>query len=194
MRISKTGTVRFAKVVEAAGRPEVVSLWTKPERDKSFMTAVRQNRVMTVKQETAGSAKDFGIVGFLRQKTVSYLVFPKPLKAFQDRRIVGIKYDLIETPGPIGRVIKPEQPPQRSRTRKVQPAEWQLEPERLETPASRARKRYRATIRFTSIAEVQEMIEAGSRKEAKELALKQAVMPDFRRGTVTRKVAKVAED
>jgi hypothetical protein len=123
MTSSKTATVRFAKVVQAAGKPEVVSLWIKPERDKTFMSAVRQNRVMTVKQETVGSAKDFGIVGFLREKNVSYLIFPNSLKKFEDRRIVGIKYDLIETPAPIGRVIKPE-PASKPRHGKIQPPEW----------------------------------------------------------------------
>lgn len=32
-----TGTARFAKVIEECGRPEIVLLWTKPERDKPFM-------------------------------------------------------------------------------------------------------------------------------------------------------------
>src|SRR4051812_689097 len=124
MNVSKTGTARFAAVVEVAGKPEVVSLWTKPERDKKFMAAVRQNRVMTIKQATVGSAKDFGVVGFLREKNSSYLVFPKSLGAFTDRRIVGIKYELIQTPGPLGRIIKPEAAEEK-RAGKVQPAEWQ---------------------------------------------------------------------
>jgi hypothetical protein len=41
--------------------------------------------------------------------------------------------------------------------------------------------------------DVLERVEAGSKKEARELALKQAVMPDFRRGTVTRRVVKIAQ-
>jgi hypothetical protein len=120
MTVSKTGTVRFAKVVEAAGNPEIVSLWTKPERDKGFMAAVRQNRVMTIKQETVGSSKDFGVADFLREKNVSYLVFPESLNEFKARRIVGIKYDLIETPQPTGRIIKPE-PPKTGGLRKIRP-------------------------------------------------------------------------
>jgi hypothetical protein len=42
------------------------------------------------------------------------------------------------------------------------------------------------------MADVLEKVEANSKKEAKELALKQAVMPDFRGGTVTRRVMKIA--
>jgi hypothetical protein len=177
-------------VVETAGKPEVVSLWTKPERDKNFMTAVRQNRVMTIKQKTVGSAKDFGVVGFLREKNASYLVFPTPLTEFQDRRIVGIKYDLIETPGPVGRLIKPEIAPNPVKTGRAQPAEWSPEPPAKETPHKRTKK-FAATIRFIATAEVLQTIEARSKKKAKELALQQAVMPDFRGGTVTRKILKI---
>ena len=193
MNLAKTGTVRFTKIVETVGKPDVVSLWSKPERDKNFMTAVRQNRVMSVKQETVGSAKDFGVVGFLREKNVSYLVFPKSLKEFEDRRIVGMKYDLIETPEPIGRVIKPEAAPKQGRLRKT--PEWRSEPRPLtkKTSPANGNKRFAATIRFSVTMDVLERVEAGSKKEARELALKQAVMPDFRRGTVTRRVVKIAK-
>jgi hypothetical protein len=190
MRLTKSGKVRFAKVVEAAGKPEVVSLWTKPERDKNFMTAVRENRVMTIKQETVGSAKDFGVVGFLREKNVSHLVFPKPLNEFQERRIVGIKYELIETPGPLGRIIKPETK-RKPGGRKAQPAEWKPEPPR-EGTLHKGTKEFAVTIRFTATADVRETIESRSKKEAKELALQHAVTPDFRHGIVTRKIVKIA--
>src|SRR5882757_6959436 len=126
---------------------------------------------MTVKQEMVGSAKDFGIVGFIREKNASYLVFPKSLKEFQDRRIVGIKYDLIETPGPIGRVVKPEAPAKSKRSRELRPAGWPQATERPEEKAqssTKGGKRFLVTIRFTAIAEVQETVEADSRKEAKE--------------------------
>jgi hypothetical protein len=194
MNVSNTATARFAKVVEVAGKPEVVSLWTRPERDKNFMTAVQQNRLMTLKQETAGSTKDFGIVGFAREKNVSYLVFPRSLKDFQDRRIVGIKYALIATPAPIGRVIKPTKPKSKE-SRKRGPAEWRFE---SEAPAkqplpTKGTKTFTVHIRFNATADVREKVEARSRKEAKELGLQQAVMPDLRRGTVTRKVVKVAD-
>jgi|KBSMisStandDraft_5_1062788.scaffolds.fasta_scaffold217747_2 hypothetical protein len=195
MTVSKTGTVRFGKVVEAIGKPEIVALWTKPERDKRFMAAARQNRVMTIKQETVGSVKDFGTVGFLREKNVSYLVFPKPLKEFEGRRIVGIQYDLIETPEPIGRIIKPEPAPKTHHQRKTRSPEWEPEPKRLtkEISSAKGTKIFTATIRFIATADVLEKVKAGSNKEAKELALKQADMPDFRRATVTRKIVKLAE-
>jgi hypothetical protein len=193
MNVSKTATARFAAVVEAAGKPEVISLWTKPEQDKRFMAAVRQNRVLTIKQATVGSAKDFGVVGFLREKNSSYLIFPKSLDDFKSRRIVGIKYDLIQTPGPLGRVIRPETAEKAKRNRNIQPAEW--EPRAAmptgETHAAKHKKRFKVNIRFAATSEVVEEVEADSIAEAKEAAVNRADLPDFRRGTITRKVVKV---
>ena len=37
------------------------------------------------------------MVGFKEQKGASYLVFPKSLSRFEDRRIVGINWDLVKT-------------------------------------------------------------------------------------------------
>src|ERR1043166_4335880 len=90
-------TARFSEVVQACGKPEAVTLWTKPQENKSFMGAVKQDRVMTVKQEAVGTKKDSGAIGFRAEKGVTYFVFPKPLTAFKDRRIVGIRYDLVKT-------------------------------------------------------------------------------------------------
>jgi hypothetical protein len=193
VKLSRTATARFASVVEVAGKPQLVSLWTKPERDKHFMGAVRQNRVMTLKQENVGSAKDFGVVGFLREKNVSYLVFPKSLKDFKDRRIVGVKYDLIQTPGPIGRVIKPGAAAKGRPRRHVRPAEWEaaLPMPTTEAPAAKHQKRFNVTIRFTATAEIVQNVVADSKTEAKKAALQEVVLPDLRQGTITRKVVKV---
>jgi hypothetical protein len=196
MKAPTAGKARFAKVVETAGKPEIVSLWTKPERDKQFMAAVRQNRIVTIIQETVGSAKDFGTVGFLREKNVSYLIFPRSLDGFEGRRIVGIKYDLIETPKPVGRVIKPAAPPRGAGKGKPRPAEWKAESQRPAKEVSHAKgtKTFTVTIRFSATAQVRERVEARSKKEARELGLDQALMPDFRHGTVTRKVIRVTQD
>ena len=40
---------------------------------------------------------EFGIVGFKEQKGASYLIFPKSLKRFENKRIVGINWDLVKT-------------------------------------------------------------------------------------------------
>ena len=50
---------------------------------------------MTILKTEAGS--EFGMVGFKEKKGASYLIFPKALKRFEDRRIVGINWDLVKT-------------------------------------------------------------------------------------------------
>ena len=41
------------------------------------------------------SGTEFGIVGFKQTKDARYLVFPKSLKRFENRRVVGINWDLV---------------------------------------------------------------------------------------------------
>ena len=41
------------------------------------------------------SGTDFGMVGFKQRKGATYLVFPKSLKRFADKRIVGIDWSLV---------------------------------------------------------------------------------------------------
>ena len=50
---------------------------------------------MTVLKSDSGT--EFGMVGFKEKKGVSYLIFPKGLKRFEDKRIVGINWDLVKT-------------------------------------------------------------------------------------------------
>jgi hypothetical protein len=91
-------TIRFSDLVKAAGKPEAKSLWVDPKQDRQFMQAVRQRRVMTVVQKPGSKKKDFGEVGFHQQPYASYLVFPKPIPADTNSKVVGIKYDLVEEP------------------------------------------------------------------------------------------------
>jgi len=48
---------------------------------------------MTILKSEGGT--DFGIVGFKQRKGATYLVFPKSLKRFADKRIVGIDWTLV---------------------------------------------------------------------------------------------------
>ena len=48
---------------------------------------------MTVQKTESGT--DFGVVGFKERKGANYLVFPKSLKRFADKRIVGIDWALV---------------------------------------------------------------------------------------------------
>ena len=95
MKLLKTKTNRFADVVDAAGKPEVYTLWQKPAQDRHLQSEIKNNRVMTILKTEAGS--EFGMVGFKAQKAASYLFFPKALKRFENRRIVGINWDLVKT-------------------------------------------------------------------------------------------------
>ena len=95
MKLLKTKTKRFTDVIEAAGKPEVYTLWQQPAQDRHLQSEIKNNRVMTVLKTAAGS--EFGMVGFKEQKGASYLVFPKSLKRFENRRIVGINWDLVKT-------------------------------------------------------------------------------------------------
>src|SRR4051812_42873594 len=98
MRGARPKAVHFSAVVEACGRPEPVTLWTEPAKDKRFMAAVRENRIMTVETENVGTRKDSGMIGFIKERNASYFLFPKSLDAFKGKAVNGINYDLVTQP------------------------------------------------------------------------------------------------
>jgi hypothetical protein len=93
MKLLKTKTVRFSHVVEASGRPEVYTLWQKPSADRHLQSQIKNNRVMTIQKSESGT--DFGIAAFKERRGATYLLFPKSLKRFADRRVVGIDWALV---------------------------------------------------------------------------------------------------
>jgi hypothetical protein len=95
MKLLKVKTARFTDVVERAGEPEVYTLWQKPAADRHFQSLLKKARVMTVRASETGT--EFGEVGFHEQKGASYLAFPKSLRRFEGKRVVGIKWDLVKT-------------------------------------------------------------------------------------------------
>jgi hypothetical protein len=95
VKLLKVKTVRFSQAVEKAGKPEVYTLWQKPSADRHFQSQIKNNRVMTVQKSESGS--EFGIVGFKERKGASYLIFPKSLKRFENKRIVGINWELVKS-------------------------------------------------------------------------------------------------
>jgi hypothetical protein len=92
--MAATKTIRFTKLVEHCGRPQVVTIWTAPKENPSFQRAVRENRVLTVRQDATGAKKDYGRIGFFRERGVSLLVFPKALPK-SNAQVIGIKYELV---------------------------------------------------------------------------------------------------
>jgi hypothetical protein len=95
MKLLNVKTARFAQVIEKAGKPEVYTLWQKPAQDRHLQSEIKNNRVMTIQKSAAGT--EFGIIGFKAHKGASHLVFPKSLKRFENKRIVGIDWDLVKT-------------------------------------------------------------------------------------------------
>jgi hypothetical protein len=93
MKLLKTKTVRFSQIVEECGQPNVYTLWEKPVADRRFQAQLKNNRVMTIQKSESGT--DFGIIGFKERKGARYLVFPKSLKQFADKRVIGIDWTLV---------------------------------------------------------------------------------------------------
>ncbi len=90
--------VRFSKVVQTAGKPNVHILWMDPAKDTELQKAITANRVLTVRQRPDGAKADYGVVGFEKGASGQILVFPRSLKQFARQRVIGVKYDLLEWP------------------------------------------------------------------------------------------------
>jgi len=93
MKLLKTKTARFSQIIEDCGKPQVYTLWQKPSADRHLQLQIKNNRVMTILKSE--SETDFGIVGFKESKEARYLVFPKSLKRFAEKRIVGMDWTLV---------------------------------------------------------------------------------------------------
>ena len=90
-------TVRFSKIVEAAGRPVVHVLWIDPDKDPILKKAIDAKKVMTVHQGLTTGKADYGTVGFQKGVTAQILIFPKSLERFAEMRVTGVKYDLLDS-------------------------------------------------------------------------------------------------
>lgn len=91
-------TVRFSQVVARAGPPEVHVSWLPPAKDPVLKRALKEHRVMTVHQELRGTRKDFGTVGLALKGPAQILLFPKSLRRFAERKVVGIDYEVLPKP------------------------------------------------------------------------------------------------
>ena len=93
MKLLKIKTARFSQIIERCGNPQVYTVWQKPSADRHLQSQIKNHRVMTILKSESGT--DFGIVGFKESKEARYVIFPKSLKRFSDKRIVGIDWSLI---------------------------------------------------------------------------------------------------
>src|SRR5260221_70493 len=90
-------TVRFSEVVNSSGKPDTHLLLIAPAKDKTLQAAIKSNRVMTLYQGSGSTTSDYGTIGFVEGPSRQFLVFPQTLKSFADKRVIGIKYDLLES-------------------------------------------------------------------------------------------------
>jgi hypothetical protein len=93
MKLLKIKTTRFSQIIEKCGKPQVYTLWQKPSIDRHLQAQIKKSRVMTILKSDSGT--DFGIVGFKESKEARYLIFPKSLKRFAEKRIIGIDWALV---------------------------------------------------------------------------------------------------
>ena len=179
-----TKTVRFASVVATAGKPEVYLPLFDPKQDRTFVRAVKGNRVLSLRQEPTSKHADFGVVGFdERQKHTTLLIFPKPLTKFLDARIVGIKYDVVgesrvaASVAPralkiakprVGKPSRPTAPTKRATESKNKPEKRPepKPPKRIEPQP----KEFRVRLRITTVSEKDVTVKAMNKAEAKRAA------------------------
>lgn len=93
MKLLKIKTARFSQTVESCGKPQVYTLWQKPSADRNLQSQIKKSRMMTILKSESGT--DFGIVDFKESREARYLIFPKSLKRFAEKRIIGIDWNLV---------------------------------------------------------------------------------------------------
>jgi hypothetical protein len=172
----KTKSVRFTALVARAGKPKVYLPFSDPKHDRSFMHAVKENRVLTIRQEPTATHADFGIVGYDEQKSATYLIFPKSLAAFSDARVIGIKYDVLEdasfVASPAPRLSK-EQKQQLKESRATTPklrVELERKPPAPPKAVEPQPKEFRVRVRVTTVTEKDVTVSAMTKAEAKHKA------------------------
>ena len=93
MKLLTIKTTRFSRIVEKCGKPQVYTLWQKPSADRHLQAQIKKSRVMTILKSERGT--DFGIVGFKESREARYLIFPKSLKRFAEKRIIGVEWAVV---------------------------------------------------------------------------------------------------
>jgi hypothetical protein len=93
MKLLKIKTARFSQVIQNCAKPHVYTLWQRPAADRHLQAQIKKTRVMTILKSESGT--DFGIVGFKESREARHLIFPKSLKRFAEKRIIGIDWALV---------------------------------------------------------------------------------------------------
>jgi hypothetical protein len=181
MEAVKAKSVRFSILVERFGNPAVYLPLSSPDKDPNFMRAVEENRMVTLKQEPTSKRKEFGVVGYLKEKFVTYLLFPKTLNGLQGQRVIGINYDLLQDAG-----LSMSPPPKPKHERAAKPGK----PEKPKPEP----KEFRVRVRITGVLEKEVNVTAMNQHEAKARAEEQgSAWHDFQDAEITAKALKATE-
>jgi hypothetical protein len=180
MEVKNVKQVRFAKIVETGGKPEAYLAFSDPDRDPHFMRAAKEPRVVTVKQDPTSNRKDFGIVGYVKEKYATYLIFPKSLRQFKGQRVIGIDYSILESADVRigGKVSAPRKKPAPKKAKsaaigKAKPpvpvAKSEPKPEKPKPQP----KRFRVELQITTVHRKEIEVTAWNRVEAKKNAIRE---------------------
>jgi hypothetical protein len=127
---------------------------TKPEQDSELRKAIKEHRVMTVFQNTVGQHADRGTVGFEPGTNRQFLIFPKSLRSFEGKEIVGIKYDLMKLKelsktqrAPSPKAPRPKKQKPTKQEMKIEPAVEQSTPEEKKESVSAIKRKIRHAMK-----------------------------------------------
>jgi hypothetical protein len=165
--------VRFGDLVRNSGRPQVLTLWTKPEDNPALAKARKENRVLTVIQEPGKT--DYGLVGFELRRGALYLIFPRLLPPTQDVKVIGINFQLVEQPD-----FAPAEQPRASATARSEEARPEHKPEPPKPPTPKVTTRaFKVSVRRTASIDSEFTVEAKNKEEAKRQAVEEAKKAPF---------------
>lgn len=174
-------TARFTQVVEKCGQPVVHDLWVKPDKDPVLKKAVKEHRVMTVLIYNVGSTKDRGEVGLVDAPQRVLLIFPKSLRAYEGRRIVGVDYEKLKVEPPTKAQLAKAEKQAKARAKAKEDAE--AEPDRSASEAllrlykaeEEKRQGEKDEEETQSVDEEEEQAKPEAKVKAKARAVKKAV-------------------
>lgn len=109
-------TVRFSVIVAKCGQPKAHTQWLPLEKDEELKKAAEDERVLTVHLQNVGTKKDHGEIGLLKKGQRALLIFPKTLRRFAGKRVVGINYDLLRNDMPAEPPAAPKTHEKKSRS------------------------------------------------------------------------------
>ena len=204
MEIGNIKQVRFAKILEAGGKPEAYLAFSDPDKDPSFMRAAKESRVVTIRQEPTSKHKDFGIVGYVKEKYATYLIFPKGLRDFDGQRVIGIDYSILKSADVRigGKVSAPRKKPAPKKEELRSAAIPKPEPPKP-APKSEPKpekpkpqpKQFRVEVQITTVDRKQIEVTAWNQAEAKANAIREIqTSTDFDKARMTVKAVKAQEE